>query len=569
MKKQLSILAILVGASLNAQAAQGSFFTIVDVSDKAYASGISINDNSLIGLNVDASGTHTNNTAEYFSTVQFADFLADRFRFTLNGYGSESCLLSSAVCSSFWEDTKNFAYQWRQDFLLGIDQRQNVGVKTTNETDGFVVAMGGDSSTYVGYKASPNAVNGTPNSRTAFAVLSSNPGSPITLEGTYKVNGVNVFSSANGIKTIDGHILVTGTAATGKNKGVGTDGYNRCYRSDAGEYEFIYCPGLDTQASFWMLNDAGNVEGLLQASDYGREDNSVVQTAAALDVAKYNGSVYGVGYSSTGEAGDDFLSGRNLASYWNLDLNAKTMGSTRIIPLPQGEPGKDDAQLQHSWAVAVNGNGYVIGNQRYRISKGQNRPVEMFLYDLKTPSNSAVVPLQDKPISGSGSEAAGINDHNMVVGWRDSRHQTQPVVNGTNRMQEAFLLNAAAPNNSWYLNDLICGLDDAGNKQCAQNGKYYHIAFASGISADGTIAATAYRYDSESDLKNRTNATVVAVKLAPTVKDYQGNTPANYVVSNAPGNNQTGQDSEGGGGGSLFWLTLLALPFAWLRRYQR
>ena len=39
------------------------------------------------------------------------------------------------------------------------------------------------------------------------------------------------------------------------------------------------------------------------------------------------------------------------------------------------------------------------------------------------------------------------------------------MVNGTNRMQEAFLLNAAAPANSWYLNDLICGKDDAGNKQ--------------------------------------------------------------------------------------------------------
>ena len=120
------------------------------------------------------------------------------------------------------------------------------------------------------------------------------------------------------------------------------------------------------------------------------------------------------------------------------------------------------------------------------------------------------LPLQDKPLSGSGSEAAAINDHNMVVGWRDSRHQTQPVVNGTNRMQEAFLLNAAAPSNSWYLNDLICGKDDAGNKQCAQNGKYYHIAYASGISSDGTIAATAYRYDSESDLNKRANATVAA-----------------------------------------------------------
>lgn len=62
---------------------------------------------------------------------------------------------------------------------------------------------------------------------------------------------------------------------------------------------------------------------------------------------------------------------------------------------------------------------------------------------------------------------------------------------------------------------------------------------------------------------------MVAVKLTPAVADYQGNAPASYVVSNAPVNNQTGQDGGEGGGGSLFWLTLLALPFAWLRRYQR
>ncbi|SPT78554.1 Protein of uncharacterised function (DUF3466) [Aeromonas salmonicida] len=97
-----------------------------------------------------------------------------------------------------------------------------------------------------------------------------------------------------------------------------------------------------------------------------------------------------------------------------------------------------------------------------------------------------------------------------------------------------------------------------------QNGYYYHIAYASGISTDGTVAATAFRYNSESDLNNRTNSTIVSVKLTPAVADYKNNEPASYVVANAPVNNQTGQDG-GSGGGSLFWLTLLALPFTWLR----
>lgn len=547
MKKQLSMLAILVGASLNAQAAQSSFFTIVDDEVKGYASGISGDANGLIGLNT------KNNMAEYFSTVRFADFLVDRFRF------EQGCMLSNSVCNSFWSDNSGFAYQWRRDFLDKVDQRSNLGYVTSSEVDGLVTALGDVPEDRVGYK-----MNGK--LRTAFAVV--NDGNPVELKDAASTHALSVPTA---IKKLDsGQYLVTGTAASGKNHTTSGDSYKYCFEGNDSEYgDFRYCPGVDTQASFWLLDSSGNVSELMQATTYGREDSRVLQTASALDAAEFNGTLYGVGYSSTGEAGDNEIDGRNLASYWTLDLSAGSVGTTKIIPLPEGEPGKDDAKLQHSWAVAVNDNGYVIGNQRYRINKGQNRPVEMFLFNLNTPTTSAVVPLQDKPLSGSGSEAAAINDHNMVVGWRDSRHQTQPVVNGTNRMQEAFLLNAAAPANSWYLNDLICGTDDAGNKQCAQtNGKYYHIAYASGISSDGTIAATAYRYNSESELNNRSNATVVAVKLKPAVADYQGNTPASYVVSNAPINNQTGQDGEGGGG-SLFWLTLLALPFAWLRRYQR
>ncbi len=547
MKKQLSMLAILVGASLNAQAAQSSFFTIVDDEVKGYASGISGDANGLIGLNT------KNNMAEYFSTVRFADFLVDRFRF------EQGCMLSNSVCKSFWSDNSGFAYQWRRDFLDKVDQRSNLGYVTSSEVDGLVTALGDVPEDRVGYK-----MNGK--LRTAFAVV--NDGNPVELKDGAGTHSLSVPTS---IKKLDnGQYLVTGTAATGKNIAVNSETYNWCFAGNDGQYgDYRYCPGLNTQASFWLVNSTGTFNKLLQANEYARGRNEVVQTASALGVGKFNGTLYGVGYSSTGEIGTNYLDGRNLAAYWTLDLDGSKVGTTQIIPLPDGEPGKDDVKLQHSWAVAVNDNGYVIGNQRYRINKGQNRPVEMFLFNLSKPGTAASLPLQDKPVSGAGSEAAAINEHNMVVGWRDSRHQTQPVVNGTNRMQEAFLLNAAAPANSWYLNDLICGKDDAGNKQCAQNGKYYHIAYASGISSDGTIAATAYRYDSESDLNKRANATVVAVKLTPAVADYQGNAPASYVVSNAPVNNQTGQDGGEGGGGSLFWLTLLALPFAWLRRYQR
>lgn len=544
MKKQLSMLAILVSASLHAQAAQDPFFKIIDDEVKGYASGISADGNGLIGINT------KNDMAEHFSTVRFADFLVDRFRF------EQGCMLSNSVCNAFWNDKSNFAYQWRADFLAKTDQRSNVGDVVSNETDGFITALGDVAGTSVGYKMDGKL-------RTAFAEVAGVL--KVELKDGATTHSLSVPTSIK--KLDDDQYLVTGTAATGKTIAVNSETYNWCFSGNDGQYgDYRYCPGLNTQASFWLLNSTGTFNKLIQANEYSRGRNEVIQTASALGVGNVNGSLYGVGYSSTGEIGSNYLDGRNLAAYWTLDLAGGKVGTTQTIPLAEGEPGKDDAKLQHSWAVGVNDNGYVIGNQRYRINKGQNRPVEMFVFNLNT-KQTASVPLQDSPISGAGSEAAAINNHNMVVGWRDSRHQTQPVVNGTNRMQEGFLLNAATSKN-WYLNDLICGLDDAGAKQCAQNGHYYHIAYASGISTDGTVAATAFRYNSESDLINRTNSTIVSVKLTPAVADYKNNEPANYVVANAPVNNQTGQDG-GSGGGSLFWLTLLALPFTWLRRYQR
>ncbi|MFM4702451.1 DUF3466 family protein [Aeromonas bivalvium] len=548
MKKQLSILAVLVGASLNAQAAQSPFFTITEVG-QGYGVGISA-DNSVLALKL------KNDAGSFFSSAPFSDFLVDRFRFDQN------CILSGDVCDAFWKDNANFGYQWRRDFLDASSQRDNLGL-SGNETDGLVVAMGPDNGTYVGYKASKNAVNGLANSRTGFAVI--NNGNQVALDGSYLVNGTNVLSSATSVAQISGsQYLVTGTAATGKNRKVTTDEYKECYSGDDDSFgDYRYCPGVDTQAAFWLVDNGAAT--LFQPSNYYDDDTNMVQTASALQAAKLkDGSWVAVGYSATDEEYAEHS--LDLAAYWTLDPAGKTVGATKAIPLSDGKPDDSDASLRGSWASGVNANGYVIGNQRYGTNKGQNRPVEMFVFNLNSPTSNAAVPLKNSPINGANSEAAAINDHNMVVGWRDSRHQTQPVSGGTNRMQEAFLLNAANGSN-WYLNDLICGLNDAGSKSCSQNGAYYHIAYASGISADGTIAATAYRYASETDLNNRSNATVVSVKLSPDSLNYEG-IASDRVVANAPVVNQTGQDGDGGGGGggSLFWLTLLGLPFAWLRR---
>lgn len=564
MKKPLSMLAILVAVSPLAQASQSPFFTIVDDETQGYATGISEDGSQLVGINT------RNNQADYFSTVRFADFLVDRFRF------DDKCMLSGNACDAFWGEAEpGFAHQWRTDFLDDIDQRSNVGGEGGSESDGLITALGETASMRVGYQIQEKTsgkVTGM-KLRTAFAVIDN--GDPVFLfdEASDENHEPHSLSVATGIKRLDDdEFLVFGTSATGRNKAHSVDDepYEFCFAGlddkteDENAFrelsEYRYCPGVDTQASFWWLKNDGSLKDLLLPEQYASGDNQseALQTASVLDVAEvFDGrDWFGVGYSTvvTGNEEQVALRGRNLATYWQLDLEGTgKVHETTVIPLPTGEPGGD---LRHSWAVGINENGYVIGNQRQATAKGENRPVEMFVFNLATPEVTAVVPLQDDPIVGAGSEAAAINDHDMVVGWRDARGQDDNVVDGAgNRLQEAFLLDAPTGNN-WYINDLICGLDDDGEKLCQQNGFYYHIVNAVGISSDGTVAATANRYSSESDLNERINATVVSVRLVPVEKDYEGNTPEDFEVS---------ED----GGGSAFWLMLLMLPFVWWRRYQR
>lgn len=565
MKTQVSMLALLIGISPMAQATQSPFFTIVDNEALGYATGISDDGEQIIGV------SNKNNPADYFSTVPFANFLVDRFRF------DEKCLLSNNACDSFWgENEPGFAHQWRTDFLDDLDQRSNVGAQSSSESDGLITALGDTAATRVGYRIEEKTDGKVMGKklRTAFAIINDSAPVPLFDEASDENQEPHSLSVPTGIKQIDDdEFLVFGTSASGRNKAHSVDDqfYEFCFaglddnHEDENEFrelsEYRYCPGVDTQASFWWLTHEGKLKELLLPDQYASGTNSseALQTASALAVAKLFDSEtwYGVGYSSTTAGVSDNqpgLAGRNVASYWQLDLtNSGKVHNTTVIPLPDGLPG---GNLRHSWAVGINENGFIIGNQRWQTEKGGNRPVEMFIFKVETPDTTATVPLQDNPIEGANSEAAAINDHDMVVGWRDARGENNDVVGGSaNRLQEAFLLDAVTGNN-WYINDLICGLDEDDTKVCKQNGFYYDITNAVDISSDGTIAATATRYNSESDLNERINGTVVGVKLVPIEKDYDGNTPEDFEVT---------ED----GGGSLFWLTLLALPFIWWRRYQR
>ena len=219
--------------------------------------------------------------------------------------------------------------------------------------------------------------------------------------------------------------------------------------------------------------------------------------------------------------------------------------------------------LSNTWAVAANAQGVVIGNQKFSQAKSRNKPVEMFVYDSTT--NTTTIPFENKPNPAANSEAAANNSLGQVVGWQDERNETQPVYNGSPRLQEAFLYNVGTKN-SWRFNDLICATVD-GAASCAQNGKYYYIVYASAVHDDGTVAATAYSYDSYADWAARQNATVVPVLLTPnTTFGRDKDVPSDYVVTNALPASDLGQDN--GGGSIPLWLLAVLPLLAWSRKLK-
>ena len=110
------------------------------------------------------------------------------------------------------------------------------------------------------------------------------------------------------------------------------------------------------------------------------------------------------------------------------------------------------------------------------------------------------------------------------------------------------------------LNDYICS-----SSGCEQGGRYYFISDAVDINDNGTILATAYRYDSKDDWVNHRNSTVVPVFLQNgsfnTDKSISSDYKVDYASSRVDSGekDQNGADSSGGGGGGSMTPAFLAV----------
>ncbi len=557
MRHQLSLLAALGLLAGAAQAAQDPFYSITEVATSEDTAGAGFGPWA-VGM---ATGSSTrdavlsrasnNDGYSFFNMAPMALDLAHRHRY------EQGCtaVLASAVCSAYWDGMDNGAYQWRADTLSYVSQTWSLlDGSLSDEQDGILTRLGETKYEAVGYKV---AVSPTSDSnyypRTGLLRLASGD---IELTSGEDPDSVGGFASAYSLlKLDDDRYLVGGTANTSVSPP--DSALELCYEGDADEH--YLCPGFNTQAALWLVDPSDSATTSyesVQASAYDEDDADMLQTAAVQGLAEVDGSYWAVGYSSHIYDGSSSTGERNLAVFWPISLSDEgvSLGDLQQIPLDAGVPAEGDGVLRHSWALAINDNGWVIGNQQYGTAKGRNLPIEMFVYQIGSSGNAAV-PFADAPSTGSNSEAAALNNVNQVVGWRDERSETQPVYQGSPRLQEAFLYNIDS-GNSWRLNDLICGRDEAGSASCAIDGKYYYIAYANAINDDGSIAATAYRYDSYDDWANRNNPTTVSILLNKNSAFEDGDVPDSLVVTNALPANDYGASSGGGALGAP-WVLLL------------
>ncbi len=400
------------------------------------------------------------------------------------------------------------------------------------------------------------------------------------------------FSSAYKIKQVGEKILVVGAGSISLPEDDDADDvqeyFQNCYFSDESDEiatlnELLYCPGFDTQAWAWDVTDyltetasGEGISGFALATEWlddnqDNDNSDITYSASALDINE-SGIAVGV---STFEYSDAATGGRQRAIIMTPDSEGNYAAPTELTAAV--DDVEDDAgdTIYNSWAVGISDTNIVIGNREYSVSKAINKPTEFFVYDID--NDSILFPLQDIKVltteqqnngessakTGANSQAYAINASGFIVGKADDYDQTHAVTGGKPRTQSAFLYDNNS-DKSWFINDLICTADDEG----AVTSPRYKIRSARAINDDGTVLAEGWKYDTDADYQNETNATEVMLKLTHDA-DSNAATPDDSPNCWQSDLLATEDNSYERSAGASLWLWILALPLLLMRRLSK
>ena len=519
----------------------------------------------------------------------------------LEFYGSESSSdLSYLNAYQAWRNAQSDAdlgsytqYMFGNTLLSGVDEaespywsssddgdEQSSDIKTTDVTD--ELADFGDRFV-VGYASDPYESGLRDFTRRAY-IKSASAGVVTPLLPEFTDDGG--FSSAYKLQEVtyvDGSVktLVIG-AASRSYAADDSDYFDYCFNSDEDDYvydinDLVYCPGFDTQAWAWDITDM--VEGEEQTGfalatewleDNTENQNSLTFSANAFDM---NASGIAVG-ASTFQYSTASEGGRQRAIIMTPTDSGEYDTPTEITAATDDISDQED-WIYNTWALTISDAGIIAGNREYATSKGVNEAIEFFVYDNET--QDVKIPLDDLKVAttkqrletgsytvektGANSRVHDANEDNFMVGEVDDYDQLEPVSDGSPRAQAAFLFDNST-DQAWLINDLICSIDTDG----VVNVPLIRIRSARVINDDGVVLAEGYKYPTEDDYTNLTNAEQMAFKLTPNADVASPNDSPNCWDSSLL--NLEEEDYERQGGGSL-WLMLLTLPLVFIRRFKR
>jgi hypothetical protein len=395
------------------------------------------------------------------------------------------------------------------------------------------------------------------------------------------------FSSAYKLQEVtyaDGtqKTLVIGAASKSYPKN-NIDYFDNCYNSDEDDNRYtyndlVYCPGFDTQAWAWDIKDyvvGEPLTGFALATTWleNNENNqySLTFSANAFDM---NSSGVAVG-ASTFQYGTGSEGARQRAIIMTPDDSGVYASPIELTAATQGIEDQE-YNLYNTWALTVSEGGIVTGNREYDTAKGRNYPTEFFVYDINTETVS--FPLLNKKVatkaqyiesgsqfitkSGANSRIYDANEAGLMVGQVDDYDQTDPVYQGGPRSQTAFLYDNAT-NQAWLINDLLCVQDSDGEVTLPY---LVRIRSARVISESGIVLAEGFKYGTENDYINKTNATQTAFKLTPNAEMASPNESPNCWESSLLDSSDEDYSRQGA---ATFWLWLFALPLLFIRRFKR
>ncbi|MCK5819270.1 MAG: DUF3466 family protein [Psychromonas sp.] len=407
-----------------------------------------------------------------------------------------------------------------------------------------------------------------------YAVLSSKP------------NGDDNFNSAYAIHEVNGKTYVIGSVSSKINSY-----FNECYSGDLSNEgtkgQLTYCPGYDTEAYFWDVTDLTAITSGVLGTPLSSKSGSVNASALAINdqglavgvSSKYvqNGSVVGDPYNP------------QRAIFMNLKDPSKN-NIPAAIELTSAMDGiSEKSDIYNTWPVSIssaidptdpNSLVWIVGNRQFAVAKERNEPTEFFITDSK--NTSASFPLENKVVLTTKRKQENKSPHKIgansraydaamiadgkgvkslwVVGQADDYDQINPVTNGAQRGQTAFIYEKNT-DKSWRIDDLICS-----KKNGVVTCPLIRVRSARVINSAGTILAEGEVYPTVEAFQYMYGAKDVVLKLTrnPSVLNPD-NSPnawdsALYQTEDVPYKRH---------GAAAFWLVLLSLPVLLIRRLNK